>query len=239
MGLITYEEAEVLANIDSSLGVVLAAGAAAFICNYIYYGMAVRVGFRQRTHAIPVAANMYFFAHDIGYLLHFKRWFYEVNHWLFKAFWFGLIIFTILELIVHYQTLKYSRQELFPTLSQSQYVIVYAGMQIAIGAFFWVVCTHLADPFFLVNFSIAVFLSMVLNFPMMYGRRSQKGQSSVVAVSLLIGAIAFYFVLLPVLSPHFLTASIVVLGVLAVVMGAVYAYLLPRYPPYIPSDAAE
>ncbi|MEM9778106.1 MAG: hypothetical protein AAF902_26250, partial [Chloroflexota bacterium] len=96
-----YTIQEVIQNLDTRLALILLAGAIMFTGAYTYYISAILIGRREKTHAIPLFANMYFFAHDMGYIILFQRWFGgEVDHWFFKAMWFGLIAFNVLELIV-------------------------------------------------------------------------------------------------------------------------------------------
>ena len=233
----TYDVDQVLATVQHQIGAVLLSGAVIFVGYYLYYGEAIRLGFRDRTHAVPVFANMYFFAHDLLFLLLFRRWFYEIDHWLYRAFWVGLLVFTGLECVVHYQTLRYSRQELFPTLSQRQYVLAYAGMQAAIGSLFWFIYTQLADYLFLISFSSTVIVSVAFMLPFLHARGTQKGQSRVLAISLIISPIGFFFLFLPVLSPYFASLPYRVMGIVTVAIAVVYLWRLGRYPAYPPNAA--
>ena len=61
----TYPAQEVLSNIQNNLTWVLLAGGISFIGYYLYYIVGIRMGFRHKTHSIPIIANMYFFAHDV------------------------------------------------------------------------------------------------------------------------------------------------------------------------------
>lgn len=88
-----YSVDEVLSNLARLLGLLLAAGGVAFVGYYLYYIEAIRLGFRDRTHGVPVFANMYNTAHDVLFVSYFRRWFFEVDHWLFKVFWVALLIF--------------------------------------------------------------------------------------------------------------------------------------------------
>jgi hypothetical protein len=230
----TYSVDEVLANIQNSTWAVLLTGAVIFVGYYLYYGEAIRLGFRDKTHAVPVFANMYFFAHDIIFVSLFQRWFYEIDHWLYRAFWFGLIAFTVLECVVHYQTIQYSQQDLFPTLSRRQYLIAYAGMQLAIGILFWFIYTKIDDYLYLISFTSTVIVSVAFMLPLLHARASQKGQSRLLAASLIISPIGFFFLFLPVMSRYFVSLPQIVMGITTVVVSIIYMGRLPRYPTYVP-----
>lgn len=228
-----YTIEEVLAQADNQTGAVLAAGFVIFAGTYLLYIEAVRLGFKHRTHAIPLLANMYFLAHDLFFIALFQRWFGEIGHWFYKAFWFGILVFLPLELLVHYQTLKYSRQELFPSLSQRQYVAVYALMQVGVGAVFWWSFRLLdaMDPLFLVHFAITDVLVTLGLFPLLQSRRSRKGQSQLLATGVLVGSnIGFFFLFLPTLSGAFTAPAWRVLGGGLCLLTLTYMWALSRSP---------
>ena len=228
----TYRPVDVLINIQNSLGSILLGGVVIFVGYYLCYGEAIRLGFRDKTHAIPVFANMYFFAHDTIFIALFQRWFYEVNTWLYRLFWVGLVVFTVLEVIVHYQTLKYSRQDLFPHLSQQQYIFAYIGMQFAIGILFWFIYTQIDDFLYLISFASTVIISVAFMLPLLHARSSQKGQSRLLAASLIISPIGFFFLFLPAMSSYFASLPYYAVGFVTVVVAVIYMWVLPRYPAY-------
>lgn len=230
----TYAANEVVSNIQNSLVAVLLAGAVIFIGYYLFYGEAIRLGFRDKTHSVPLFANMYFFAHDIIFISLFSRWFNEVGHWLYGAFWFGLVAFTVLEVIVHYQTIRYSQQDLFPKLTRRQFLITYAGMQLAIGILFWFIYTQIDDFLFLITFASTVIVSVALMLPLLHSRGSQKGQSRILAASLIISSFGFFFMFLPTMSSYFASLPYIVMGITTVVVALIYMWSLSRYPKYTP-----
>lgn len=228
-----YTIEEVLKNIDVQLVAVLAAGFAVMGGAYTQYIEGIRIGFKHRTHAIPVFANMYFFAHDIVFVALYRYWFSEINHWLFKLFWVAILPFLVLECVVHYQTLKYSRQELFPGLTQGQYVLAYVAMQLGVGVLFWFIYSLLDDPLFLVNFALTEIVSNVWNLPRLLSLRSRKGQSLVQATGLLVGSnIAFFFFMLPMLLPTFNRVPVLAVGTCLTGMNLLYMWMMSKHPPY-------
>ena len=226
-----YSTQQVLAAFDDSTAQVLAAGSLVFLGAYIQYIEGIRLGFRHRTHAIPVLANMYFFAHDLVFILLFGRWFHELDHWSYKLFWVALLIFTGLEVVVHWQTLRYSHKELMPGASRRGYVIGYVGLQLLVLAIFVLLFTLIDDELFLYHFGITEVLSNVFNIPLLLSRKSRKGQSVLLAVGLLIGSnVGFFFFFLPALSPAFSAPWVAITGAAVTTLNLCYIAMLVRTP---------
>ncbi len=218
----TYNPSDVLSAIDNSLLTVLIAGAISFVGYYFYYIQGIRMGFRDKTHGIPVFANMYFFAHDVAFVGHYDRWFNEVDHWLFKVFWVALALFAILEFTVHYQTIKFSKATVFPNLTGSKWLAAYIGLQLAIAAVFWFIFNLIEDYLFLIQFTIAVVVSVALMPLMLRHRQSSKGQSQSIAWALIVTPSVFFFGFLPQVSPYFLGSHYVLMGLATVGVGIWY-----------------
>jgi len=236
---LTYSAEEILQTFDTRLVLILLTGGVVFVGAFTQYLEAIRLGFRDKTHTIPIYANMYFFAHDILFVLLIEHWFVEVGHWLYKVFWVGLFIFTVLECVVHYQTIKYSRAELFPDLTQRQYIIVYFLLQIAITVLFVFIWSQLDDPLFLFSFALTEVVSNMFNIPMLMRRRSRKGQSFRYAAGLMIGSnIGYFFLFLPTASADFIHPVYIAMGITVTVANLTYMWLLTKYPPYEPETAS-
>ncbi len=90
------------------------------------------MGFRHRTHSIPLAANLRNFAHDTTYIVQFHRWFYEDHFWFVNAFWFALVVFACCELVVMAQIMRFSRDDLFPGRTLPEAIATYAFLQLFI-----------------------------------------------------------------------------------------------------------
>ncbi|MFL5357737.1 hypothetical protein [Archangium sp.] len=222
-----YSIQEVLNNIDAKTAIILASGIVVLVGAFLMYGEAIRLGFRDKTHSIPLFANMYFFAHDLFFVAKYDYWFHGVGHWLFKLFWVALLVFTLLELVVHYQTLKYSRKELFPMLTQAQYVLVYVALQGGVVVLFWFVYSVLEDPLFLINFALTEILSSTLLLPLLWSRRSAQGQSMLLGSAVLVGAdVGYFLLLLPLMAHEFATPVIYSLGGVLAVLTLGYLWAL-------------
>ena len=229
----SYSVEEVVQNLNQNTTLVIIAGVVIFVRAYIQYIEAVRLGFKHKTHAIPFFSNMFFFAHDIFFIALFYRWFYELNHWMYKLFWVALIIFTVLEVMVHYQTIKYSRKEILPQLSQSQFILAYLGMQVFIAVIFWFIYSQIDDYLFLISFAITEILSNVFNIPMLLKRGSRKGQSFLLAIGLLIGSnIGYFFFFGPLVSSHFNSPLYFTMGACLTILNLIYIAMLKKTPAF-------
>lgn len=229
---------EIINTFDTSIGLILLTGAFFLTASYIYYIEAIRLGFRDKTHAVPIFANMYIFAHDITFLLLANRWFNEVHHWLYKVFWFAVIIFVIMESVVHYQTIKYSGKDLFPQLGQQQYLLIYLLMQIGVAILFYFIYTQLNDFLFLIHFTLTIIILNALNIPMLISRGSGKGQSMVTAFSILIGPnIVLFLFFLPLLASYFRSLPFILMGIGVTILNLIYIWLLTKYPKYMPQQS--
>lgn len=224
-----YTIPEVLTNLDTQLTAILIAGIVMFCGAFLYYGEAVRIGFKHKTHAIPLFANLYFFTHDMAYILLFRRWFFEVDHWFFKLMWVGLAAFNVLELIVLYQTIKFSRQELFPMLTQRQYVAVLGALQVSVAILFWWLYTNITDPLFLLHFAITVVVASITGLPLYLRRRNGQGQSTVLIVGIIIMALGFFFGYLPTMASHFNQPANYAVGALIILINLVHLWALNRF----------
>ncbi|MGQ0625655.1 MAG: hypothetical protein ACT4PP_13540 [Sporichthyaceae bacterium] len=230
--MMSYDAAGVFEVLDDAdvrayLGIGITA-----VCFYIQYVTDIRVGFRQRTHCTPVAANMWNFADDIVYLSLFSHWFGggEYDHWFTRALWFGLAIWLIAELIVHYQTITYSLGELFPGLARRDALAVYLGAQAALIAALLYLRELIEDPIFMITFSTTVFTAIVFAIPMLMGRGSRRGLPLASARAIAIAPASFLCIFLPAIAPEFDRWPTYLLGGTCLALGVAYNILLMRYP---------
>lgn len=223
-----YAIEEVLRNADSRVLLVLLYGGIAFVSAYGIYIEGLRIGFRHRTHGIPVLANMYYFAHDIYFVSLYERWFVEIGHWMFKLFWVAMAVFALLEIAMHYQTIKYSLKSLFPSLERWQALVVYWAAQASIGVLFWFTSSVLADPLDLINliFTLAVAAFML---PLrLHAWGDSRGQSKLLAGTILVSIVSFNFFLLPTLSDSFARFHYYTFTALQVALLLAYMWALDR-----------
>ena len=211
MALSVYDVQTTLSNIDLFKVRVLIFGGLALIFNFVYFGAAIREGFKHKVYSIPVAGTLLFIPHDLLYLLMYPKWFGEYHHWFPRLFWFGLIITNVMEMVFLYQTLKWGRKELLPKVSQSVYVLI---MLAALAGTFivWLgVKKVLADELWLFTFGWTVWFCVPFVIPLMLRRQSTAGQSRLMWLSYIGMAIAFWIAVWP-LDPFFRSAEWLGLG---------------------------
>lgn len=180
-----YDPRAVLSFIDANLGAVLSAAAVACVGGIIQYGEGVRRGHRDRSHAIPLATNLYIFAHDVTYISMYSTWFGPDGHWFNRLFWFFILPFTLLELVVFAQMVRFSRQELMPGLTTLQAALALAAAQLGVFLLFWFLRALGPDPLYIVSFTTTIIVSNLFYIPMTIRRGSRRGQSLLLAAGLI------------------------------------------------------
>lgn len=232
-GGLSYDPATVVAATSDQLVWVLGACALSFIGAYMQYFGALSMGFKHRTHSIPLVGNLWFFAHDTTYVSNFSHWFNDVDFWLVRAFWFALLVFAICETVVTYQLLRYSRREVFPGMSLAQAIAAYAGLQLMTYGLFWWFLSMIEDPYYLLSFCTTVILAPMFNIALMRSRGSRKGFSMTMLVGYVLLSTGFWTWMF-LIDPYFRLPFfwMIAIGNIAVaVAGIVVFRKLPAYSP--------
>jgi hypothetical protein len=191
-GGLSYDPAAVAANTAHDMLWITAACVLSFIGAYMQYFGAIQMGFKHKTHSIPLACNLWFFAHDTTYIVNFHHWFTEVDFWMVRGFWFALVVYATCETVVTMQILRYSRADLFPGLSLVQALLCYAGLQVFAYGLFWWFISMIRDPYYLLCFSTTVILSPLFNINMMRARGSRRGFSMFMLIGFVLLTIGFW-----------------------------------------------
>jgi hypothetical protein len=174
-----YDARTVIDNTHDRLGFVLIAAAVAGIGGYMQYVGAMRRGERDRSYSIPLATNLWNFAHDTTFVASYSSWFRSSEHdfWLLKLFWVGLIVFSIFEVVVIAQILRYGREDLFPGRSLGEAIAIYAVLQLMVYGIFWWFQDITNDPLEYYGLTTTVIMASAFNIPMMRARGSRRGMS--------------------------------------------------------------
>jgi hypothetical protein len=187
-----YNGAAALAGHERFLWIVLPFCLISFAGAYMQYFGAIRNGFRDRTHSIPLGCNLWFFAHDTTYVAHFEHWFGTVDHWLVKGFWVALLIFACCEMVVLYQMFRFSRAKLFPGFTALQAALTLLFAQSCAYVVFWWFLDLARDPIYLISFTTTVFLTPALTIPMMLMRGTRQGFSPFMLTGFILLSAGFY-----------------------------------------------
>jgi len=204
------------------------------VCFFIYYIEAVRCGLRDKCAGIPWQTNMYNVAHDSIYLLSFASWFtpgLATNQFLTHAMWFGIILWLAMEMVVHYQTLKWSRDEVFPMLKdRSKFVPVYLGCQVFIWLMMMWLRVTLYDPMFYILIATTYTACLLFNFHFLHRRGSRKGQSQALVWALALTPFAWWFMVVPAINPNMDNIWAYLFGAANCVVSVGYALYFQTFP---------
>lgn len=225
-----YTIEEVLANIDANTQAVMILGSLCMLCAYIQYFVGVWVGHRDKSHAIPLAANTFFFAHDTHYAANFDYWFNGLNHWYFKLGTWTILVWIVLEIVVAWQIIKHSGTKigLGKTLPECimSYIAIQVGMYIL---FLWLVAIA-GDPLNIALNPVTIVVSNLFNVSMLIGRKSSRGQSLWIAGALVVQQPIYFYLLNPLIADVFTTPIWYAAGAASTVLASVYFYMLWKAP---------
>ena len=191
-GGLSYDPTGLMQQTKSNMIWILGACVLSFVGAYMQYFGAISMGFKHRTHSIPLIGNLWFFAHDTTYVMNFHHWFFESDFWLVKAFWFALVVFACCETVVTYQIMRFSRQELFPGMSLPKALASYIGLQLFTYGLFWWFLSMIHDPYYLLSFTTTVILAPLLNIALMRSRGSRRGFSMTMLVGFVLLSVGFW-----------------------------------------------
>lgn len=233
IGGMSYDPAGVVAATSANLFWVLSACALSFVGAYMQYFGALTMGFRHRTYSIPLICNLWNFAHDTTFVMNFSHWFYEVDWWMVRAFWFALVVFASCECVVMYQLLRYGRKEVFPGMNLPQATASYIALQLFMYGIFWWLLSMVRDPYYLIMFSTATVLAPVFNIALMRRRGSRKGYSMTMLIGYVFLCTGFWLWMF-LIDPYFRQPFIwmIALGSTGVAVAGVWVFKgLPEYSP--------
>ncbi len=191
-----YDPQVVIDNSTSgvSLAVILLLMAVAGIGGYMQYVGAIRTGRRDKMYVIPLATNLWNFAHDTTYVASYNSWFDDENElWILKLFWFGLIVFSILELVVIAHIILYAREDLWGAgCSVVRAIVIYSSLQVFVYAIFWWFQGITDDPLEYYGLTTTVIIASAFNIPMMRARGSRRGMSELALWGYLVLSCGFW-----------------------------------------------
>jgi hypothetical protein len=227
-----YTAPEIIEIINANLTYLKIFGTLANLLAYVQIIYGVYVGFRDRSHAIPLIALAMFFAHDTYYVLNYRYWL-DLGHPFFIGNLVAMSIFVVFELILIWQIINYSREEVGLGKSKLHAFLAYAAIQAGVYIMFLWFRSMMGDPLYLECFAVSIVFSNLFNITMLQRRGSRKGQSLVIAWALAIqtGPVGFFLVH-PHLGPYFMQSPWVAAGIANTVLAFTYLYMLYRAPPY-------
>lgn len=228
-----YVVPDVIAYINANMNYLRVFGTVANLLAYVQIIYGVWVGFRDRSHAIPLFATAMFFAHDSYYVLNYDYWIHTINHPFFTGNLIAMSIFVCFELVLMWQIINYSRKEVGLGDTKLQAFVSYVAIQAGVYVMFLWFKSMMGDPLYLECFAVSIVFSNLFNISMLQRRGSRKGQSLVIAWALAIqtGPVGFFLVN-PYLGPYFTRTPWIAVGIANTVLAFVYLYMLYKAPRY-------
>ncbi|HKY91492.1 MAG TPA: hypothetical protein VJM11_10655 [Nevskiaceae bacterium] len=233
-----YDPAATLAMIDRHVVAVMGLCVVALVFNYVYFGEALRLGFRHRTYSVPATVTLLFLPHDLSYVAQWHKWFVEIDHWFCKLWWLGLVLTASIEGVFFYQLLRYGREEILPMLTQAQYVAA-MFVALAVAAIAWLTVKQaIDDELYLFSFGWTLFWGAPLCVSMMVRRGSSRGQSRLMWISYMLMAL-FYWAAVSFVDPYFRSPGWLAILGLALGCAAANLWMLSKVPAWSPRAATS
>jgi hypothetical protein len=229
----SYDVVTVIANTAKNQTWITIASAIAFVGGFLQIIGLIWMGFKHKTHGMPLICTTWFLAHDSTYLLNYHHWFYETNFPLLANAWYTMAFYNICELVVLYQILRYSREEVFPQMSMWQAVLSCLGAIILCYAVFWWLMSLIRDPFNYNLFATTALLSPLFNIPMMRARGSRKGFALWPLIGVAMVPVGTWWWLY-LSDPYFQQPFIVTVAIGNVIMGLIGVWYFLKLPEYHP-----
>lgn len=232
-----YQPAEVLRYVSDHAVLVVLLGGITLLCNFVYFGEAARLGFRDRCAPMALWGTAIFLAHDGNYLLDYGKWFNTYDHWFPKLFWVALCVTFTFELVFFSQIVRFGRAEFAPALSQRMWTLYCVGA-VAAGVIGWAIVKRvLDDDLYLVSFMVTILLCGPSSMPIMMRRGSRRGFSPLEFGAFTVMALGFA-VTTQLFSASFHNLTWIVLSAAAVGYGLVMIRAVVALPPYRPAEVS-
>lgn len=208
----------------------------AMIIGFLAYLEAVRLGWKDKTHAIPMFVVLYYFANDFTYVALYDRWFNEVGDPDVYMGWYLYIPYPFLHSVLAWQIINYSRHEVFPGATKLQAYLAYGAAQIAVLAFFYMLTTLLNDYFLTISGMLTI-IGSNMSIYLLTRRRTRKGQSLRYAwLQVFASGIINWFLFFPAMDPRLTGTAYYVFATCICALGLSYVYFLSRAPAYVPEE---
>lgn len=228
-----YVAADVIANINANMSNLIIWGTLANLLAYVQVIYGAWIGYRHKSHAVPLGALTMWFAHDSYYVLNYDYWINTINHPFFVGNLVAMSIFVCFELLLMWQIVTYSREEVGFGKSKLMAWVSLIAVQVGVYVMFLWFRSMMGDPLYQEAFVISVVFANLFNIPMLLRRGSRKGQSLIIAAAIAVqtGPVAFFLVN-PNLGAYFNTPIWQAAGAANTVLAFVYLYMLWKAPPY-------
>lgn len=236
-----YDPQVVIENSESgaTLAIILILMAVAAIGGYMQYAGAIRTGRRDKMYCIPLATNLWNFAHDTTFVASYSSW-YDDEHelWILKLLWFGLIIFSLMELVVIAHIIMYAREDLWGAgCSVARAIFMYSSLQLFVFGIFWWFQSITEDPLEYYGLTTTVIMASAFNISMMRSRGSRRGMSEFILWGYLTLSCGFWPWMMFSDPDHFCQPVYILMAVGNIAVDVYSIKVFRSLPAYVPPEA--
>lgn len=225
-----YDPAATLAAIDGHAVPLLLLCGAALAGNAVYYYECLRLGIVQKTYGMPLVGLFFFIPHDLSYVLLWRKWFVEYDHWFLKLFWAGLVVTSVAACAFLWQAIRNGHRELLPQLTRGAFTaLVLAGLLAGTGAW-WSVKSVLDDELFLFAFGFTAFWCAPFGMGLMLRRGSTLGNSARMWAGYTAIPVFYWLATMLYLPDAFRSPPWIALGAISTLCGLANLWLVRRLP---------
>jgi len=172
-----YDPHELLREIDANIWPMVLVFGLSMAFQAWWLIESARVARRDHAYSIPLFCTYFWFAHDLGGVLHFREWFFFYDHWYLKCYWFVLLGANLIEWYFLWQVYQYGRQELCPRASPRVFLALLAsGQAFTVVSFIFLKQTF-GDPLFQMDLMLTILVYPALGAALLLRRQSARGQS--------------------------------------------------------------
>jgi hypothetical protein len=224
-----YSIPAALVHLDQNETWVLVFSACGWISGIILYFEGMRLTWRDKVPGIPLGWMFIVFAHDANFVLHADFLSHEANHWYFNFINSCFLPWPFLDFVAVVWLSIAARKEIAPQLPLPAYFAICVLYQLIAIALYMLLVSWIDDPLYLTGWSIAQIINIVFMIPMALRRRSTRGQSRLMAWTLLLGPASTAMLISPSIVPALLTPTYWAATACTTVMSLAYLLLFEHY----------
>ena len=189
----------------------------------------LRLTWRDKVIGLPLGYLFIIFAHDAYFFLHFDFWFHTINHWYFNYTAYLFTVWPFIEMISIVWLVRVARNEIAPNLPATIYYVLCALYLLTAISMYVLLKSWIDDPLHLIGITIAQIINILFMIPMALRRGSTRGQSRLMAWTLLLGPGSSTLFLSTSIVPGLLTTTYFAATACTTIMSVAYLLLFEYY----------
>jgi hypothetical protein len=224
-----YQIPDALANIDNNLAWVMFLSISGWILGFVQMFEGLRLTWRDKVIGLPLSYMIIVIAHDSYFALHYQFMFQQVNHWYFNFTTYMFFLPPPIEILGLILLVTTARKELLPEFPVWAYYGIYALFQITAIVLYWLFKSWVDDPLHLIGITIAQYINILWMIPMILRRKNTRGQSRLMAWTLLLSPGSTTIFLATAIVPSLLTPVYLAAAGCMTALSIVYILLYEYY----------